>query len=57
MQRYIIELSPKGEFILPKEVLQKIGSCRKVRIRKVRGHFEMTLPDGSPIRGTNGAMK
>lgn len=49
MKRYIIELTKDGKMKLPPSVLQALRGATKIRISRIENHFELELPNGSPI--------
>lgn len=49
MKRYILDVAPNGEVLLPPSLLKFLKGEKHILIRKVREHYELLQKDGSPI--------
>ncbi len=55
----VVKTSSKGQIVIPKEVREKLGITpgKKVLLRVVDDHAEMTLLPDDPIKASRGIFK
>ena len=50
MQKYIVSVNQDGKIKLPEQIRSALHGCTKININRIKGYFELTLPNGEPIK-------